>query len=302
MTDTTPETYKLGGTTPYPVTAAGLAQCAVDDLAATDSCVASYLNQFSDCKATACQTAEACPVAENIMQTHLGKASAEILKSSFKYVALQSFGHGATTMSGTTQGNVYVKRQGGSPFPIINQRQATDDVLIHNSTLQESYYVPKGVAADAVMKAALYSNPSEEDYKDFVIRMEKMFQAGNAGKGHILTYEEAKWWWTYGKGKTLRVDGRELSTIDFGLGDFVFPWPLDSLKVHGSVTPNPKNGRIFDGMYDFDPKPNPNYNPQLWIRNILNDMAIDEHGTGTPYEIQYIYNDYELEHGRIDEK
>lgn len=100
---------KLGGTTPYPVTAAGLAQCAVDDLAATDSCVANYLSQFSDCKATACRTAEACPIAESLVQPHLGKASAEILKSSFKSVALQSFGYGMPIITEDQQSPILVK-------------------------------------------------------------------------------------------------------------------------------------------------------------------------------------------------
>lgn len=124
MTTTTPETYKLGGTTPYPVTAAGLAQCAIDDLAATDSCVASYLSQFSDCKVAACQTVETSPIAESLIQPHLGKPTADILKSSFKYVALQSVGYRATTTLGTAQGNTYVRRRGDNLDALFNETYA----------------------------------------------------------------------------------------------------------------------------------------------------------------------------------
>ena len=111
---TTPETYKLGGTTPYPVTAAGLAQCAIDDLAATDSCVASYLSQFPSYKATACRTAAACPAATTLIQPYLGKTTAEIPKSSFKAIASQAVGSGTTTLQENSKENnsLYVRKTG----------------------------------------------------------------------------------------------------------------------------------------------------------------------------------------------
>ena len=37
----------------------------------------------------------------------------------------------------------------GSSFPITNEKQAADDVLIQNPNSQESYWVSKGAAADA---------------------------------------------------------------------------------------------------------------------------------------------------------
>ncbi len=153
---TTPETYKLGGTTPYPVTAAGLAQCAIDDLAVTDSCVASYLSQFPSYKATACRTAAACPAATTLIQPYLGKATAEIPKSSFKAIASQVVGTGTTTLLKEEQASIFISKI-GSEYPIINEKQAEDDVLIQNSYLQLSYWVPNGVAAEAAMNAALGS-------------------------------------------------------------------------------------------------------------------------------------------------
>ncbi|WP_444885233.1 RHS repeat-associated core domain-containing protein [Microbulbifer sp. PSTR4-B] len=124
----------------------------------------------------------------------------------------------------------------------------------------------------------------------FEKRMQKMLANGHAGVGHELSYKEARWWWRNAGGKTLIVDGRELSTVDIG-GEFVVPWPLDDLKVHGHVTTNPQNGRIYDGMYDFDVKPNPNGQIKMYIRNLLNEIAIDQHGQGTPFEIEYRYED-----------
>lgn len=126
----------------------------------------------------------------------------------------------------------------------------------------------------------------------FEQRMQNMLADGHAGIGHELTYEEAKWWWRNANGKTLTVDGRELSVMNVG-GEFATPWPLDDLKVHGHVTTNPANGRIYDGMYDFEPRvmPNPGNSPRIAMRNYLNQRAIEQHGPGTPFEIQYRYED-----------
>ena len=126
----------------------------------------------------------------------------------------------------------------------------------------------------------------------FEKRMQEMLKTGNAGAGHELTYKEAIWWWRNANGATLTVDGRELSVINIG-GEFAAPFPLDDLKVHGHVTTNPANGRIYDGMYDFEPRvmPNPNNQMKITIRNMLNEAAIKQHGAGTPFEIQYRYED-----------
>ncbi|WP_345552509.1 hypothetical protein [Microbulbifer aestuariivivens] len=123
--------------------------------------------------------------------------------------------------------------------------------------------------------------------------MQTMLSNGHAGKGHKLTWEESKWWWTNAEGKALTVDGRVLSTMEVSGSEFVVPLPLDDLKVHGHVATNPENGRIYDGYFDFEPRvmPNPNYSPVIFMRNILNDAAIREVGPGTPYEIQYRYED-----------
>lgn len=125
-------------------------------------------------------------------------------------------------------------------------------------------------------------------------RMLSMLDAGHAGKDHHVTYQEARWWWKNGGGETLIVDGRALGTIEVGGRLMVSPFPfLDDLKVHGHVSINPGNGRIYDGYYDFEPRTmaNPNNNPLIAIRNSLNLQAIEEHGAGTPFEIEYRYED-----------
>ena len=72
-------------------------------------------------------------------------------------------------------------------------------------------------------------------------------------------------------------------------GEFAVPWTLDDLKVHSHVTTNSANGSIYDGMYDFDIKPNGEI--KMSIRNYLNAEAIKQHGAGTPFQIQYRYED-----------
>ncbi|MGH1485966.1 MAG: PAAR domain-containing protein [Cellvibrionaceae bacterium] len=140
--------------------------------------------------------------------------------------------------------------------------------------------------------AGRIARQKEQAAIEFEERMQKMLEDGHAGVGHELSYEEAKWWWRNAEGKTLTVDGRVLSSMDVG-AEFATPWPLDDLKVHGHVTTNPANGRIYDGMYDFEPRvmPNPNYSPRIAMRNYLNERAIEQHGPGTPFEIQYRYED-----------
>lgn len=74
-------------------------------------------------------------------------------------------------------------------------------------------------------------------------------------------------------------------------GTVVSPWGmgrLDDLKVHGHVTLNPENNRIYDGWYDFNSMAG-SINPLVFLRERLNNRAIVEHGFGTPFEIQYRY-------------
>ena len=130
----------------------------------------------------------------------------------------------------------------------------------------------------------------------FEKRMQEMLKTGNAGAGHELKYRKAIWWWRHANGKTLTVDGRELSVINIG-GEFAAPFPLDDLKVHGHVTTNPANGRIYDGDYDFEPRVMLNSDNELriTIRNILNEAAIKQHGPGKPFKIQYRYGDSDFD-------
>lgn len=203
----------------------------------------------------------------------------------------------------------------GLPFRIVSKGLATDgkahiaddvtsydgktNVVSRNQGESFDYHFvwPKVSTTRAKTYAAGHNGRNEKlrDQRaaEFEDRMQQMLADGHAGIGHELTYDEAKWWWQNANGKTLTVDGRELSSMSVGGGEFATPWPLDDLKVHGHVTTNPANGRIYDGMYDFEPRvmPNPNSSPRIALRNYLNLRAIEQHGPGKPFEIQYRYDD-----------
>ena len=171
----------------------------------------------------------------------------------------------------------------------VVSRNEADAYDYHFSWPRVSTTRAKKYAAGHAGRTARLRDEREAAFEE---RMQQMLANGHAGIGHELTYEEAKWWWKNANGKTLTVDGRELSVLDIG-SEFATPWPLDNLKVHGHVTTNPVNGRIYDGMYDFEPRvmPNPNYSPKIAMRNYLNERAIAQHGSGNPFEIQYRYDD-----------
>lgn len=152
----------------------------------------------------------------------------------------------------------------------------------------------------------LYGNDkeqAEQKREQLDDRMFRMFVDGHAGKGNKLTYEQAKWWWRNAGGKPLVVDGRELTVWRTSKdSQIAAPMPLDDLKVHGHVSTNPANGRIYDAGYDFEPKVMAM--PQdadivdkvrITSRNFLNELAIDEHGKGTPFKIVYRYEDKDFE-------
>jgi len=144
---------------------------------------------------------------------------------------------------------------------------------------------------------------------DLQARTDQVIKQGYLPKGEALSYRMAKD--IYDRGLTdftLRVDGRELSTI----GPMVSPLPfnLDDLKVHGSVGTSAR-GRIFDGDYDFiDDKtgtldqyidPNKGFIDQaiVYSRNKLNHIAYSQHSpSGNSYHIEYTYNDNDLLYGR----
>lgn len=115
---------------------------------------------------------------------------------------------------------------------------------------------------------------------------------GVLGKGIELTWQDSLWWWRNANGMTLTIDGRILDVWNI-FGEFAAPTPLDDLKVHGHVTTNPDNGRIYDGTFEFEPRVMDGawYNLKVQMRNRLNLTAIQEAGPGTPFEIQYRYED-----------
>jgi hypothetical protein len=129
-----------------------------------------------------------------------------------------------------------------------------------------------------------------KEQASFDAYMQGMLTAGHAGKGHHLTYRESTWLWRNGGGAPIVVDGRVITVWNV-TGEFAAPFPLDDLKVHGHVTTNRVNNRIFDGRYDFNVIPNPDWQLKMGIRNVLNRMAISEHGAGDSYWINYRYTD-----------
>ena len=133
-----------------------------------------------------------------------------------------------------------------------------------------------------------------EEEKEFNTKMQEMHKRGYANKGHALTYRETNWWWKFGNGDDLWVDGNMIRPLDISSRTVANPFPrLDDLKVHGSVTPGVKNkDRIYDGLYDFDIQEDLKWNDfPGHARNILNEKAIEEHGIGQPFMIRYDYGD-----------
>jgi hypothetical protein len=122
------------------------------------------------------------------------------------------------------------------------------------------------------------------------------------GQGHILNYYEAIWLWRNGGGSPVIVDGNMLYAGYVPIMvTMVLPFPLDSTKVYGHVTvkpgsqetiygiPIPYTGRIYYDEYDFNKTKPSLFNIGGQIREFLNDAAILEHGSGTPYQLKIKY-------------
>ena len=149
-------------------------------------------------------------------------------------------------------------------------------------------------------------------------RTDKVISQGYLPKGQELSYRMANEIYDRGLNDfTLRVDGRELTPIGsmvsplpfIGSVPIPFPSDIDNLKVHGSV--GSRNGRIFDGNYDFiddttktlnqyiDPNLGLIDKAIIYSRNKLNNIAYSQHSAlGKPYHIEYTYNDNDLRYGR----
>ncbi|WP_125564781.1 hypothetical protein [Pseudoalteromonas rubra] len=154
--------------------------------------------------------------------------------------------------------------------------------------VEDAAFLTGDIIATALAGSKLPETP--EEYAALAERGNEIIRLRHAGKGNELSYAEA--WYIYKnapKGFELIVDGRVIGDIG---GKMATPFPLDSLKVHGHVSLDSK-GRINPGMYDFDPvvMPNPNNSLRIYIRNELNQIAIEQHGAGNPYLIKYSYDD-----------
>ena len=128
-----------------------------------------------------------------------------------------------------------------------------------------------------------------EEEKEFNSRMQEMHKRGYAPKGHALTYRETNWWWKFGNGDSIKVDGNVLKPLEVPGRIIASPFPrLDDLKVHGSISLNQKN-EINKGLYDFNSQNVRWYDAVGHIRNYLNNQAITEHGEGQESMINYDY-------------
>lgn len=103
----------------------------------------------------------------------------------------------------------------------------------------------------------------------------------------------------------LRLDARVIGNW----GPVITPFPLDSLKVHGTATISDR-GRIYDGDYDFHSEDGSLYqqipdgadlvkSARIYVRNKLNEIAYSQHDpNGQAFHIEYTYNDNDLIYGK----
>ncbi|WP_199609034.1 LysM peptidoglycan-binding domain-containing protein [Flocculibacter collagenilyticus] len=145
---------------------------------------------------------------------------------------------------------------------------------------------------------------------DLEARTDQVIKQGYLPKGENLSYRMANE--IYGRGLNdfiLRVDGRVVKPVGSGL-TMAMPWPVDDLKVYGSVR-SPDGIKIFDDSYDFidgatgtldqyiDPNRDFIQKAIIYSRNKLNHIAYPQHSpTGSPYKIQFTYTDNDLIYGR----
>ncbi|KJY95832.1 RHS repeat domain-containing protein [Pseudoalteromonas ruthenica] len=134
---------------------------------------------------------------------------------------------------------------------------------------------------------------SIHDMADVGRRAANMIRTGHAGIGKELLYEES--WFLYKfapKGFSLNVDGRVIGNW----GSIASPFPLDSTKVHGHISFD-KNGRLKSGWYDFQQilQPHKTWDAKTYSRNRLNRIAIEQHGVGNRFMINYKYNDSDFQ-------
>jgi len=141
--------------------------------------------------------------------------------------------------------------------------------------------------------AHTWTYPSKDELihvKDYIDLNKETLLAG-AQDGH-LTLDEANAWYRYGNGQTLTVDGNKLSYIRTGLTDSKGRYTAivvgTDYLVHGQVTINEANGRIFDGYYDFEMHGN-------LIRDFATRLGHMVAGQGKPYLIQYRYKEKKLQ-------
>ncbi len=108
----------------------------------------------------------------------------------------------------------------------------------------------------------------------------------NVHDGH-LTFTEARAWYKAGNGQQVAVDASRLTVMLTKNSDGSVRAAVTGADwlVHGNVTVNFKNMKIFDGLYDFEW--HPMNNSQDVLRNAQNVGGRLINGSGVPYWIHY---------------
>ena len=129
---------------------------------------------------------------------------------------------------------------------------------------------------------------------EFEAEMQSIMQNGGFADGQIPSLAQAQWIWQNNSDPnlTISVDGNMLAQIPGTtmLGGSEWWHPLDVVAAV-SVFGNEPSGAISSG-YDFVPLVRPlsgNWlnRTQTYIRNVLNQIAVHEHGNGTPFTFTF---------------
>ena len=186
-----------------------------------------------------------------------------------------------------------------------------------DSVIGSGLYVGDKVLTAAVDVATLVTDHNA--IFDLEARTDEVIANGYLPKGEELSYRMANEIHSRALGPSdnsydtgadqdkyvLRLDARVIGNW----GPVITPFPLDSLKVHGTATISDR-GRIHDGDYDFHSEDGSLYqeipngadlvkSARIYARNKLNEIAYPQHDpNGKAFHIEYTYNDNDLIYGR----
>ncbi len=134
----------------------------------------------------------------------------------------------------------------------------------------------------------VFFEPDNLEGDAFEDKMRGIFAAGAYPDGMTPTYKEAQWLWRNGGGTDISVE-RKLYDQLIGVGRFVG-------SPSSSISQNYENLRVMgneefplegSSVYDFVPFEAEGYTPDVFLRNLLNKIAIAEHGEGQEFEFTF---------------